>query len=86
MLSVMPDSLAFLQILSNSIRTKQLLLDDEQTQTSFMNAAAMVLEKYLGGTLLYIMGNGGSAANAQHLAAEFNADSLVIENLFLRKA
>ena len=31
----------------------------------------MVLQKYINGGRLYIAGNGGSAADAQHLAAEF---------------
>jgi len=68
----MLNSLALLKKnLSDSINAKQLLLEDEFIQTEFVNAAEMVLEKYLGGGRLYIMGNGGSAADAQHLAAEF---------------
>ncbi len=68
----MSNSLALLkQNLSDSIEAKQLLLQDQQTQAEFVNAAEMVLEKYLNGGRLYIMGNGGSAADAQHLAAEF---------------
>ncbi len=57
--------------LSDSIQAKQLLLEDEQMQAEFVTAAEMVLKKYLTGGRLYIMGNGGSAADAQHLAAEF---------------
>ena len=68
----MLNSLALLKKnLSDSINAKQLLLEDEFIQTEFVNAAEMVIEKYLGGGRLYIMGNGGSAADAQHLAAEF---------------
>ncbi len=68
----MPNSLSLLKKnLSDSIQAKQLLLEDEQIQGEFAAAAEMVLKKYLNGGRLYIMGNGGSAADAQHLAAEF---------------
>lgn len=68
----MSNSLSLLKKnLSDSIQAKRLLIEDELIQAEFVNAAEMVLEKYLSGGRLYIMGNGGSAADAQHLAAEF---------------
>ena len=68
----MSNSLSLLKKnLSDSIQAKQLLLEDKQVQAEFVTAAEMVLKKYLNGGRLYIMGNGGSAADAQHLAAEF---------------
>ena len=55
----------------NSIVAKQQLLDDTQCLTFFSNAVATVIECYQKGGRIYIAGNGGSAADAQHLAAEF---------------
>ena len=54
-----------------SIDAKQrfLLLDDQFAV--FDKAVNEVVERYRLGGRLYIAGNGGSAADAQHLAAEF---------------
>ncbi len=49
---------------------RQLLQDGEQV-TLFASATQAVVERYRAGGRLYIAGNGGSAADAQHLAAEF---------------
>lgn len=38
---------------------------------SFAKAVSVVVERYRQGGRIYIAGNGGSAADAQHLAAEF---------------
>ncbi len=54
-----------------SIEAKQQLLLDEQTQATFSQAIATVINCYKAGGRIYIAGNGGSAADAQHLAAEF---------------
>ena len=54
-----------------SIEAKQrLLLQDDQLAV-FDKAVQEVVDRYLRGGRLYIAGNGGSAADAQHLAAEF---------------
>ena len=47
------------------------LRESTSFQTSFQHAADAILASYRGGGRLYIAGNGGSAADAQHLAAEF---------------
>lgn len=54
-----------------SIEAKQrfLLLDDQLAV--FERAVNEVVDRYRIGGRLYIAGNGGSAADAQHLAAEF---------------
>ena len=57
--------------LEASITAKQTLLLDKETQATFTRAIAKVVESYRNGGRLYIAGNGGSAADAQHLAAEF---------------
>lgn len=62
-------------LLQNNIRTsidaKQQLLKDELQFGVFDRAVQAVAECYQKGGRLYIAGNGGSAADAQHLAAEF---------------
>jgi D-sedoheptulose 7-phosphate isomerase len=54
-----------------SIEAKQrFLLQDDQLAV-FDKAVQEVVDRYRRGGRLYIAGNGGSAADAQHLAAEF---------------
>jgi D-sedoheptulose 7-phosphate isomerase len=57
--------------LNASIQAKRMLLDDEPAQLAFAAAVECVAQCYRDGGRLYIAGNGGSAADAQHLAAEF---------------
>ena len=54
-----------------SIEAKQRLLEDMHSQLIFSKAVEAVIECYQKGGRIYIAGNGGSAADAQHLAAEF---------------
>ncbi len=54
-----------------SIQAKQQLLVDEQCLQLFERAVMVVVDCYKQNGRLYIAGNGGSAADAQHLAAEF---------------
>lgn len=54
-----------------SIDAKKNLLGIENTLIQFDKAVQLVINRYLNGGRLYIAGNGGSAADAQHLAAEF---------------
>lgn len=57
--------------LQASIHAKQQLLSDEMCLGLFSKAVAIVVDCYKKGGRIYIAGNGGSAADAQHLAAEF---------------
>ncbi|WP_133511935.1 D-sedoheptulose-7-phosphate isomerase [Candidatus Thiosymbion oneisti] len=57
--------------LQASINAKQQLLKDSTQLGVFETAVKAVAERYQKGGRLYIAGNGGSAADAQHLAAEF---------------
>jgi len=57
--------------LQTSIDAKQHLLKDHIQFDVFNKAVKAVAERYQQGGRLYIAGNGGSAADAQHLAAEF---------------
>lgn len=54
-----------------SIACKQALLDDQAACAQVERAASLILRSYRAGGRLYIAGNGGSAADAQHLATEF---------------
>lgn len=57
--------------LAASIEAKRSLLADEAQLKLFAQATKAVVERYRAGGRVYIAGNGGSAADAQHLAAEF---------------
>jgi len=57
--------------LQTSIAAKQALLANTTVQADFSQAVEVVVDAYRNGGRLYIAGNGGSAADAQHLAAEF---------------
>ena len=54
-----------------SINAKLALLDDGALSRAFVDVSDAVVRCYRAGGRLYIAGNGGSAADAQHLAAEF---------------
>jgi D-sedoheptulose 7-phosphate isomerase len=54
-----------------SLVAKRRMLADPQIMASFDGAAHLIINCYKAGGRLYIAGNGGSAADAQHLAAEF---------------
>jgi len=59
-------------IISDSIKVKQLLLEDEKTLTKILEASHKILHSLQNSGRIYFCGNGGSAADAQHLAAEFS--------------
>lgn len=54
-----------------SIDAKKIFIDDCSQGQIFEDATNEVIKRYKQGGRLYIAGNGGSAADAQHLAAEF---------------
>jgi len=54
-----------------SIAVKQILLRDPAVLSSIAQASAMCLHALKGGNKLLFFGNGGSAAAAQHIAADF---------------
>lgn len=57
--------------LSKSIDLKRRMLVDDDVLTNFQKAAEVLAKTYQDGGKVLIAGNGGSAADAQHLAAEF---------------
>lgn len=59
-------------IIEASILVKQQLLQDEQLLQSILSVTSEIVTALKNGRRLYFCGNGGSAADAQHLAAEFS--------------
>jgi D-sedoheptulose 7-phosphate isomerase len=59
-------------IISASIDVKNQLLADDQMQQTIENAITVITEAFRNGKKVLFCGNGGSAADAQHLAAEFS--------------
>lgn len=64
--------MAISDIIKASIDTKQRVLDDEQLQGRIQRLIADCVGAFKAGNKVLFCGNGGSAADAQHLAAEFS--------------
>jgi len=58
--------------LQNSISLKQRLLEDDAMVQLVSDISDVVVECYRNGGKVFFCGNGGSAADAQHLAAELS--------------
>lgn len=56
--------------LGDSIAAKQALLAGDQVEV-IARIASMIVDAYIAGGKVIFLGNGGSAADAQHLACEF---------------
>ena len=59
-------------LISASIEVKQKLLSDKQTTLKIEEIVKQTVSALKQGNRLWFCGNGGSAADAQHLAAEFS--------------
>lgn len=59
-------------LISKSIQVKQMILNDEVLVATIESAADDVLKAFRRGNRLLLCGNGGSASDAQHIAAEFS--------------
>jgi len=59
-------------IISSSIDVKSMVLNDDVLLTTVQQVAEMMVSALKNGQRIYFCGNGGSAADAQHLAAEFS--------------
>ena len=59
-------------IINASIETKQRLLQDELLLTTIEKIVDVIVNAFRNSKRIYFCGNGGSAADAQHLAAEFS--------------
>lgn len=59
-------------LIQSSIEVKQSLLQDEALIKQIDTVVEVVTKAFKNGNAVYFAGNGGSAADAQHLAAEFS--------------
>lgn len=60
------------QSIIHSIEVKQRILADEELQSVIREVSKVCAETFCDGGKVLFCGNGGSAADAQHLAAEFS--------------
>ena len=60
------------KIISQSIEVKQSVLTNEVLLEEIENIVEAIVQAFRNGHRIYFCGNGGSAADAQHLAAEFS--------------
>src|SRR5580704_13489554 len=60
------------QIISNSIAVKSEILADDEQITRIEKISDAIVHALKNHNRIYFCGNGGSAADAQHLAAEFS--------------
>ena len=60
------------EIIASSIFVKQQLLTDAVMQQKIAEAVEVITAAFKNGNKVLFCGNGGSAADAQHLAAEFS--------------
>ena len=60
------------EIIQSSINVKQQVLQDEALLTTIEKVIAVITDVFKKGKRVYFCGNGGSASDAQHLAAEFS--------------
>jgi D-sedoheptulose 7-phosphate isomerase len=59
-------------IIQSSIDVKQQILENDELVTTIQKVANVIVKSLKNGNRIYFCGNGGSAADAQHLAAEFS--------------
>jgi D-sedoheptulose 7-phosphate isomerase len=60
------------KIISQSIEVKQGVLANKELLEEIENVVEAIVQSFKNGHRIYFCGNGGSAADAQHLAAEFS--------------
>ena len=61
-----------IESINQSIEAKQAILNDNNFIARIQQAADMIVESLKSGGKIHFCGNGGSAADAQHLAAELS--------------
>ena len=59
-------------LIQDSISVKQSLLQDETMLKTINTVVQVISDAFIAGNKVLFCGNGGSAADAQHLAAEFS--------------
>ncbi len=58
------------EYIQDSIQTKGLILHDERMLKNIEHVANVIIDAYKNGKKVLVAGNGGSAADAQHIAGE----------------
>ena len=58
--------------LTESISVKQLILGDKKLKSTILSVAKVIITAYKSGNKTRFCGNGGSAADAQHISAELS--------------
>ena len=56
--------------IQDSLDVKNTLLQDQEFHTLIVSVGHLMADKLLKGNRIFYFGNGGSAADAQHLSAE----------------
>jgi D-sedoheptulose 7-phosphate isomerase len=56
--------------IKDSVSVKQKMLEQEQLLTATQNVVKLIVDGYRNGKKVLLCGNGGSASDAQHIAAE----------------
>ena len=62
----------FKEIIRSSINVKEQILSDTAMISDLEKAVELIVNAFKNGNRIWFCGNGGSAADAQHLAAEFS--------------
>jgi len=60
------------KIVQSSISVKQQVLQSEELISTIEKVVSVIVKAFQNGKHVYFCGNGGSAADAQHMAAEFS--------------
>lgn len=60
------------KIIEASVDTKNKILEDQSLLATIQKVVEVITDTFKKGKRVYFCGNGGSAADAQHLAAEFS--------------
>lgn len=60
------------KLIADSIATKQLVLEDQELLAAIENTANACIEAFKNDKKVLFCGNGGSAADAQHISAELS--------------
>ena len=63
--------------ISDSIKTKESILSNPELLSKIEKASQLIIESYKNDGKVLTAGNGGSAADAQHIAAEFVSKFLI---------
>jgi D-sedoheptulose 7-phosphate isomerase len=68
----MRKNLLIKKVIKNTIETKKKILKDKNTLSIIEKVAEEIIEAFKNDKKVLLCGNGGSAADAQHIAAEFS--------------